>query len=146
MSATQPTTLASSQPATAPSTLPLATTQPASKWQLATGPGLKIAADDTKVDDLLALLNPLRAEKCLEAPATQPTPTDRYSLTIVTGGNAPVTYQLSVTDRGASQNAVVEYNGLIFELPRTLIERLSEKFEKSATPAPPKTEPTAAAR
>jgi hypothetical protein len=134
---TQPTTLASSQPSTAPSSQPVAATQPASKWELATGPGLKIPADDSKIEQLLTLLNPLQAEKFLEAPATQPSAVDHYTLTIVTGPNAPVTYQLTLTDRGNSVPAEADYNGLIFETPRTIIERLSEKFEASPTPKKP---------
>src|SRR5262249_30377984 len=117
---TGPTTVASSQPSTAPS-------EPPHKWDLVSDP--KGPADDFSVDQLLAALNPLRAEKFLE-PTTQPStqPSDRYVLTIqTTASTQPI--EITISDRGQGQ-PFATYNGTSFEVSRMLMDRLEAKYAK----------------
>jgi hypothetical protein len=124
------TTQASTQPATQ------AATQPVSRWELASGDAAK-AADDSKVDSLLTQLHPLRAQKCLEkAPTTQPTA--NYVLKVTTqaaGGAPPVEHELKLVDPGNSQPLIGTYNGLAFEVERSLLDRFSGDFLPGAKPA-----------
>jgi hypothetical protein len=123
---TAPTTAAASQPA-------VATTAPASKWQLNSDP--KGPADDATVSELLGMLNPLRAEKFLP-PATQPTtqPHDRYVISIQVDHLAQPMV-VSITDPGGAGSPIAEYNGAHFEVSRTLLDRLQADFAPHA-PSP----------
>jgi hypothetical protein len=128
-------TQASSQPA--PATKPtFAATEPAGKWELL-GEKTEPAAD-AKVDDLLLAINPLRAEKYLDAkPATsQPAPT--YTLKITTqapGGAAPEQHVLTVVDVDETKPPVATYEDLSFEVSRAVVDKLKQDFSKSAAPA-----------
>ncbi len=137
-SSTKPTTVATT------STAPAATqaaTKPANKWDLLTTAGATELAEDSKVDELLFQLNPLRADKYLEsAPATtQPTPT--YILKITTqgsGGVAPEQQTVTITDPGQGKAPIATYNDLTFEVSRTLLEKLDANYKKGAAAAAPK--------
>ena len=101
-----------------------------SKWDLDSEP--RGAADETAVDELLGLLNPLRAEKFVP-PATQPAtqPEDRYVISIRIGDSAqPV--EITFIDPGGARSAIGEYNGLRFEVSRTLVDRLTSNFTEHA--------------
>jgi hypothetical protein len=152
---TAPTTqVAATEPAkaqasatTQPSTAPVAATAPAeppSKWQFASASPDDRKADDTKVSDLLTLFEPLRATKFVGKPATTQ-PTEKYTLTITTSaGAAPATHTFTVVDPGSTSTSepTADYNGLTFEVSRSLVDRLQGGFAKTAgarplTPAAP---------
>src|SRR5439155_11309419 len=99
--ATKPaTTQATTQAVTRPSTTQaVASTQPASKWEVTSKP-----ADDSKVDQLLTELHPLRVRKYLEkAPTTQPSATYVIKLDAQgPGGAAVVHHELKLIDPGNS--------------------------------------------
>ncbi|HVT90294.1 MAG TPA: DUF4340 domain-containing protein, partial [Tepidisphaeraceae bacterium] len=120
------------KPATSPATT-VAATQPAtppSRWNIASKDNSQ--AEDSKVDQLLSELHPLRAEKYMEsAPATQPAAT--YVVTLETPN---ATHELRLTDPGGSQPLVGSYNGLTFEISRFLADRLTTDFTKGSTPTP----------
>jgi Domain of unknown function (DUF4340) len=124
---------ATSGPATVPSTAPTsqASTEPVTppaKWLITSEP--KGPADEPTVDGLLAMLNPLRVEKFLEkSPTTQPA--DQYRLTIDTTGGS---YTINITDPGGSQNPVGELDGLMFEIGRPFLDKLTAKYTPSPTP------------
>jgi hypothetical protein len=139
--ATQPTTMqagttqaAATQAATQPST------QPTSQWQIVSDP--LGPANDSRVSTLLSALNPLRAQRYVEpsttAPATQPT--DRYVLTITTGGTGVTpqrTYEIRLRGTGSDQPVIGEYNGLAFEVDRSLLGQLGGDFTWKPAPAAP---------
>jgi hypothetical protein len=108
------TTQASTKPAAAPT-----------KWKLVGGAD----ADDLKIAQLLAELNPLRVTKYLQStPTTRPSAT--YTITIET---ADATHELRLIDAGGEEPLFGSYNGLSFEAPRSLVQRLSGDFSKKAT-------------
>jgi hypothetical protein len=112
-------------------------TQPATKWEVASGSETK-AADDSKVDSLLSQLHPLRAQKYLEASTATTQPTATYTLRITTqaaAGAAPKTDEIRLVDPGNSQPLVGTYNGLTFEVDRFLMDRLSGDFLKGSAPS-----------
>lgn len=145
--ATQPaaTPAAATQPAaTQPAaTQPAATqpaTQPVSQWQIASEP--QGPADDSRVTALLSSLNPLRAERYLEAPATAPAtqPADQYLITITTGGTGVMperTHEIRLRTSGSDQPVIGEYNGLTFEVDRSLLGQLGGDFTWKPAPAAP---------
>jgi len=134
---TKPATQASTSPATEPA---LAATQPTIKWEIMTATGEKKPAEESKVDDLLAQLNPLRAEKYLEsAPTTQPMATWTVKVATQGPGGSPVNqYAITVTDPGSGKTPIATYNDLTFEVSRTLVEKLEGDFNKGAVSATPK--------
>jgi hypothetical protein len=125
---TAPTTgVASTGPSTEPATM--AATQPAeppAKWKIASADN--VDADDTKVQQLLDELKPLRADKFLEsapAPTTQPAAT--YTLIVET---TDARHEIGFTDPGDSKPAIAAYNGLTFEVARWVMERIDADFAK----------------
>jgi hypothetical protein len=140
--ATAPSTASSTQPSTGPATTQAATqpaTQPAppSKWQFTTDE--KTDVDDAKVDNLLTSLNPLRVEKYVEAPpTTQPTSSYKINITTAGPGGTPVTqHEIRLREISADQALVGDYNGVVFEVDRSLLTRLQGDFKKSsAAPLP----------
>ena len=132
VAATQATTQASTQVAATP-----AATQPATEWEVVTSSGESKDADDTKIDTLLSSIHPLRVQSYLEsAPTTQPTAT--YALKIATegpGGTPVNQHEISLVDRGNFQPLIGTYNGLAFEVERSLVDRLSGDFLKGSAPA-----------
>jgi hypothetical protein len=50
-----------------------------------------------------------------------------YSVTIntVTAGGAVGTYELEITDRGETEPLLTQYNGLVFEIDRDMLNKLS---------------------
>ena len=135
VAATQPTTqpIAATEPTTQPA---VAATQPVSKWAFESGN--RGEADEGQIDDLLNALHPLRAEKFVDkSPATQPAGT--YTLTIRVGppnGHGPQDYRLRFTSPGPTGSAIGSYEDLIFELDRSILEKLDGDFKtkKSSTP------------
>jgi hypothetical protein len=112
----QAATRATSQPATTQ-----ATTRPVeSKW-LVRGehPG---DANDQNVEKLLDALHPLKAEQFLETAPTTP-PTATYTLTIHTDQGAAHTLQLR--EQGATEPLIGVYDGLTFEVDRTILTTLN---------------------
>ena len=142
--ATQATTTASTTPVTAPAaaptTAPAATspaTQPATKWEVVTAGTDPKPADDAKVDQLLTQLHPLRAQKYLEtAPTTQPTASYVLSISTAGPGGTPVNrYEITLVDPGDMKPLIGTYNGLAFEVDRSLVDRISGDFLKGSAPA-----------
>jgi hypothetical protein len=109
------TTQASTRPVVAPS-----------KWKLVGGAD----ADDLKIAQLLAELNPLRVVKYLPTMPATTKPTSTYTITIET---ADASYELRLLDAGGEEPLIGSYNGLTFEAPRTLVSHLSGDFAKKAT-------------
>lgn len=135
--ATQPATqVAATGPATTQATQPVAATEPAQKWELLGEADARKPADDSKVDELIGQLAPLRAERYLESnPTTVPSTT--YTLKITTqaaGGAAPEQHTITITDPGSGM-PTAEANGLVFEVSRMLVDKLAGDFNKGATPA-----------
>ena len=147
VASTQPTTIPTTQPTTAPSTQ--ASTQPMtvpvekpSKWLATFTPplppppapfiGEATPNVDRRVEGLLASLRTLRTTKYLEGnPTTQPT--DRYELiveTVPAGSTAPQTDTLTLRDRGETDLPLGEYNGLVFEAPRALLDAVKADWSK----------------
>ncbi|HEV2294982.1 MAG TPA: DUF4340 domain-containing protein [Tepidisphaeraceae bacterium] len=138
---TAPATTTTGPASTAPATTQAAT-QPGedvAKWELVSGPGGE--ASDQKVEAILRALDPLRVQRYLEAvPATQAAPIGTYTLNVTTelaGGANPVQHQLRLADRGNDQPLIGEYNGLVFELDRSILRQLEGEFTKGAAPATP---------
>lgn len=136
--ASKPT--ATSKPTTMPSTTQ-ATTKPVappSKW-VAKEQGGYVSADDAKVSTLLSDLHPLRAEKFLEKSATT-RPAAQYAITVKTGavkGTPVVTHEITLVDPGEGKPLVATYNGLTFEVARTLATHIDEDFvTDKKTPVP----------
>jgi len=135
LAATQPTTqpVAATEPATLPA---VAATQPVSKWAFESSN--RGEADEGQIDDLLNALHPLRAEKFVDkSPATQPAGT--YLLTVRVGpanGHGPQDYTLRFNSPGPTGSATGSYEDLIFELDRSILEKLDGDFKtkKSSTP------------
>jgi len=128
VASTQPTTrpaVASTQPTTAP----VAATQPASKWVFQSGGNGD--ADDGQVDALLGALHPLRAEKFLEKPPTTQ-PAAAYSLVVRAGphdGQGQQEFTFRFTNPGATGSVVGSYNELVFEIERSLLDKLDGDFK-----------------
>ena len=134
-STTSPATTQATAAATRPAT------QPASKWEVASAATTQPAApaEDSKVDQLLNSLHPLRARKYVEkAPTTQPTAT--YTIRVTTqaaGGASPVQHEINLVDPGNSGEVTGTYNGLAFEVDRFFLDRVTGDFHKGAAPATP---------
>jgi hypothetical protein len=135
---TQPTTQATTQVATTqPTTQPsVAATQPSPQapWFFASGG--QGDAEEGQVKALLDSLHPLRVEKYLEsAPATQPAGT--YVLTVHTSDGA--SFVLRFTDPGSSGRLTGSYYDLVFEVDRSLLDKLTGDFKTKkpeVTPPP----------
>jgi hypothetical protein len=135
---------ATTQAATGPSTTQASTTQSAhvpekkQEWKLvAPQPG---NADDMKVTGLLDSFDPLRADKFVETSASRPAtqPVDQYTVTIETGGRAaaPVRkFEIAITDPGSGKTPTAAYNGLTFEIPRAIVEKLQGDFKPGSSAA-----------
>ena len=85
---------------------------------------------------MVSQLHPLRAAKYRESATTQPTAT--YVIQITTqaaGGAEPVKYEVRLVDPGNGQPLLGSYNGLAFEVDRSLIDRLSGDFSYTGKPA-----------
>jgi hypothetical protein len=115
-----PTTHPTSGPGTQPAV-------PATDWVVAGPPPSD--ADDTKVTALLGDLHPLKADKFLAtAPATKPVKVYTVTLSTSTPG-VPAVLVLSDSGNDASLNG--SYNGLSFQLPRTILTDLGAEFSKA---------------
>ena len=93
---------------------------------------------------LLSSLNPLRATKYVGSRATAPStkPTDNYVVTVTTGGTGVTperTFEIRLRDPGSGQPVVGDYNGLAFEVDRSLIAQLGGDFTWKPAPAAPQT-------
>jgi hypothetical protein len=132
-----PATAPSTGPATSPTTLAAATQPttaeeetPTYKWIMTSRDGAE--ADDTKVQAVLDALHPLRAMKFLKE-----APSSKVDETVVLMVETPEkVHRLRITDPGTGQPVVVEYDGLMFEASRTILDDLSANFAEK-TPPPP---------
>ena len=137
-STTQPSTtqVASTQAATTQAITQAAATQPAPKWEVVVGNDAK-PADDSRVDQLLNQLHPLRAQKYLEtAPTTQPAATYVIRITTVAPGGAEAKHEIRLVDPGDTKPLNATYNDLAFEADRSVADRFSGDFLKGSTPPP----------
>jgi len=131
--ATQPTTTPSTQPIKEPqlSTWMAADPLPAAS----VSPLVNLySANDSMVESILAAFHPLRAEKYVEAAPTSGT---TIVVTIHSGGVGAFpkdVTMLQIIDPGDAKPPVATYNGLHFEIERTLLEKLEADFNK---PGPP---------
>jgi hypothetical protein len=111
------TTMASTRPATQPAVA-------LSEWVIA-GSKASVAADDAKVTTLLTQLHPLKADKFVEKPATKIV--KQYTVTLIGPSTQNV---ITLTDPGSDLPLVGSYNGLLFELPRTIATDVAAEFTK----------------
>jgi len=75
-----------------------------------------------------------------EAATTQAAPAGTYTVKITTeapGGANVTEHVVRLTDRGHDQPLVGEYNGLTFELDRSVLRDLEGEFTKGAASAAP---------
>lgn len=114
-----------------PTTRPAAT-QPSSVWQLIEA-RVPVDADDAKVNAALADFNPLHVDKFVASPASA---AGRIVYTVILTTKKGEQIQIALSDPGENsiQSAGGIYNGLNFELPRTVISALDVDFAKSPTP------------
>ncbi|HTL28222.1 MAG TPA: DUF4340 domain-containing protein [Tepidisphaeraceae bacterium] len=129
------TTQATTSPAT---TQTSRTTAKTKQWNLVSPAGGEV--DDSAVNTMLESFDPLKAEKFIETSATQPTtrPADKYVVTIETGGRAAAParkFEIKITDPGGTNAPIAVYNGLTFEISRSLLEKLQGDFKPGSTPA-----------
>jgi hypothetical protein len=116
-------------------------------WQIASDP--PAAADDAKVNRLLNALNPLRAQQFVASPPTPAIPT-RHRLAMVAeidGQQTEHVVQIEEPEDDA-EPPVARYNGLVFEVSRSLLDHVRADFRASAEPAetePPGSVPVEAA-
>jgi hypothetical protein len=87
-----------------------------------------VDADDSKVTSLLGQFHPLKADKYLEKPYTGKVVKKFTTSFTVTGEVAPAV--LTLIDPGNDAALVGSYNGLTFEMPRTIATDLSAEFKK----------------
>ncbi|MEZ0264468.1 MAG: DUF4340 domain-containing protein, partial [Phycisphaerae bacterium] len=123
-------------PAPSPDPTKPAPPAPPAGWALLSDP--KGDADAEAVQNLLADLKTLTVTKYVEAPPATPNPAKTVTLALTTEGpgGTPVTqHQLTLIDPGNDQPLVGSYNGLAFELSRTILSRLEGNFAKK-TPQP----------
>ena len=129
--ATQPaTTQAATQPNLPPSNWTLASANPPSD------------ASQAKVEALLGRFHPLRADKYVDGPLPTTQPTARYIVTInesAAGGAKNAQHQIRLHDPGQEKPLLGEYNGLLFELPRSLAQELTGDLKNA--PAEPEAPP-----
>jgi hypothetical protein len=123
---------------TGPATTQAATTQPvvtppatkpASKWIVASA--ASEPANDLDVEALLATVSTLRAEKYLENLPLVIKPERTYTLVLTVNPSGPSLgerHELKVYDFGESAAAVGAYNGLTFEVNRSLLSNLAAKM------------------
>ena len=135
-STTTASTQAATQASTQPATTQVAATQPAAKWEVVVGNDAK-PAEDSRVDQLLNALHPLRAQKYLEtAPTTQPTATYVIRLTTVAPGGAEAKHEIRLVDPGDTKPLNATYNDLAFEADRSVAGQLAGDFLKGSSPPP----------
>jgi hypothetical protein len=132
-SATQP--LASTGPTTSPATV--AASEPAVKhsiWQV-TSVKPPTDAGDSKVDALLSAFHPLRVTEYEAAPTTAPATADHYTITIECPPPLISSYKIELTDPGDSLPLTGSYNGLTFQVDRSLLDKIKADFTKLDEPA-----------
>ena len=88
-----------------------------------------VDADDAKVTTVLGELHPLKADKYLEKDSAAK-PVKSYTLTIVTTNPATPAVMI-LRDPGNDGSLVGSYNGLWFEMPRTILTDLAAEFVKA---------------
>jgi hypothetical protein len=123
------TTAPSSQPATQASTQPAAPPPP--KWEIAGEP--RKPANESDVDALLSQLAPLRVEKFVETAPSTTQPSDQYTLIVTTKSGS---YTITITDLSPDKSPLGQYNGLTFEISRMLLDKVTGKFDGSASSSP----------
>jgi hypothetical protein len=112
--------LATSKPATAP------TTQPESVWMFKDD--VKAQVDDSKVDTLLGKFSPLHADKYLDKAPGSAWDT-RFILTLQTSPQQ--TYHMEIIKPTAGATPYAIYNGQTFEVPQALLDALDVDFHKT---------------
>lgn len=128
---TQPTTQPATQPALPPSDWTIASASP------------PVDASQAEIEGLLNQFNPLRADKYLDGPMPTTQPTARYVVTInesSAGGANTAQHQIRLHDPGDARAMIGEYNGLVFEVPRTLVQNLTQDLTNKPVeeaPEPP---------
>jgi hypothetical protein len=132
-STTRPTTGPASTMPITPGTMPVLPEAPKTDWQVA-GPK-PMDADDAKIATLLGQFHPLKGEKFLEKqPAGRVVKTYTVSVSF-TGQAGPAV--LTLIDTGNDGNLIGTYNGLTFEVLRSVASDFGSDFLKPATPTTP---------
>ena len=119
---------------TSPTTIPAVPEVPKSKWVLAgaTAATPVVDADDSKITALLAQFHPMRVEKYLEKPSSAKV-VKGYTISVFTTGVATPSV-LTLVDPGNEANLIGTYNGLTFEVTRSIATDLGAEFGKTAAP------------
>ncbi|MGD0388845.1 MAG: DUF4340 domain-containing protein [Tepidisphaeraceae bacterium] len=116
-------TLATSKPATQPTTQP-----PQSTWEFAIPLEPKSLVDDSKVDALLAKFDPFRADKYLEK-VPDSRVEQRYVLTLETPSLKK--YHVEIVRPANGLTPYAHYNGLTFEIATSMLDVLDADFHKT---------------
>jgi hypothetical protein len=113
-----------------PGKTPAVPPAPQTDWQIA---GAKPTdADDSKVTSLLGQFHPLKADQYLPVPALGKS-VKQFTVTLTTTTGTPQV--ITFVDPGADAELIGSWNGLTFQVPRTVETDLSAEFAKPATPA-----------
>lgn len=116
-------------PATQPATTQATTAPAPSKWMTAN----HAPANDSAIDTLLTDIGTLKAEKFVETLPVVAQPVGMYALTIVippTGPSLGERYELRLFDFGNDTAPVATYNGLTFNVSRSLLTALQADLAK----------------
>jgi len=126
---TGPATAPATQPTTAPATRPAG--PPPSDWNLSTSAGTG-EASNSKVDALLQKLHPLRVDKYLAPDTAAPSePAAIYMLEVhveAPGGAKSVVHRIRLIDPGSDKPLFGQYNKVVFEVGRSLLDQLTADF------------------
>jgi Domain of unknown function (DUF4340) len=112
------------------------TTQPQiaqSVWMFKIPSDTKAQVDDSKVEALLAKLNPLQADKFLAAGPAGAVQ-QRYVLSIDTqpaGSTSPQSYRVELIRPTDGQTPYASYNDLTFEIPASFLDALDVDFHQT---------------
>lgn len=138
---TQPSHLATTRPTTHPA---VAATQPSTQPALPATVWALVEpkqgdASQSKVEALLAKFHPLRVDKYLPSSAATTRPSSTYTIQITAEiGGKTTKHVIDLIDPGNDKPLVGTYNGLTFEVPRTLTDSFTEDYtNKAEAPEPP---------
>jgi hypothetical protein len=137
------TSNASTQPTTG-----MAATQPVKHavWEIASATP-PTDAGDSKVDALLSALHPLRVTQYDATPTTTPANADHYTINLQCPPPLISSYTIELTDPGNGQPLRGSYNGLNFQVDRSLLDKIKADFthrdEPGTSAIPPATPPSA---
>jgi Domain of unknown function (DUF4340) len=127
--ATEPTTQAATEPATQPA---VASTQPAPAQWLVISTRVHHEADDAKVTAALDDFNPLHVDQYLAAPPASTSGQTTYLVTLTPSKGKPMQIFFSDPGVASGQSPTGSYDGVNFNVPRSVVNDLSADFQKNS--------------